>query len=280
MGNNISLSQSVLQNLLLLDKTSAAFDDVSAHVNARARVLGPVDDPVAFFAAQGYRNVVEDYGLVKSGLDKSLSVISEGLNAVEKGIDTINQMKALADSAKASSDDTERKSLSATFKELRLQLDKLLADATMGGVNLVKATPDNMTINLDPAGTNTYVLSGIDLSVGVIGLTDSTTNDWKKANDADVDTAMSEVKTALSKFRSASRTLGDHSKFLTTRVNFTKEKMSNHNQAATALTALTQAELAAALAQQNSLAVGQQAGAGVLAKIAENEKVLFSMLGR
>ena len=277
---NISLSQSVLQNLLLLDKTSAAFDNISAHVNARAKVLGPVDDPVAYFAAKGYQNVAEDFGLVKAGLDKSLNVITEGLNAVDKGIETINQMKALAESAKSSSDDTERKSLSATFKELRLQLDKMLGDASMGGVNLVKATPDNMTVNLNPDGTKTYVITGIDLSVAVIGLTDSTTNDWKKANDADVDTAMSEVKTALSKFRSASRTLGDHSKFLTTRVNFTKEKIANHSQAATALTAYTQAELAAALAQQNSLAVGQQAGAGVLAKIAENEKVLFSMLGR
>ena len=277
---NISLSQSVLQNLLLLDKTSAAFDNISAHVNARAKVLGPVDDPVAYFAAKGYQNVAEDFGLVKAGLEKSLNVITEGLNAVDKGIETINQMKALAESAKSSSDDTERKSLSATFKELRLQLDKLLGDASMGGVNLVKATPDNMTVNLNPDGTKTYVITGIDLSVAVIGLTDSTTNDWKKANDADVDTAMSEVKTALAKFRSASRTLGDHSKFLTTRVNFTKEKIANHSQAATALTAYTQAELAAALAQQNSLAVGQQAGAGVLAKIAENEKVLFSMLGR
>lgn len=280
MPNQVTISASVMQNLMLLDKTSGSFDLVSSHVNSRQKVMNPIDDPVAYYAATGYNHVAGDFGVIKDGIEKTLNVIKESVNTIDSAIEIVNQMKALADSAKASADDTERKSLSDSYKELRTQLTNLVGDATFGGINLVKASPDSMTVKLNAAGSNTYTVAGIGLDSTTAGITDTSTNDWKLANDADVDTALTNVKTALGKLRSASRTLGDHSKFLTTRVDFTSNKIANHKGAATALTALNQAELAGELAKQNSLMIGQQAGVSVLSKIAENEKVLFAMLGR
>lgn len=244
------------------------------------KVMSPIDDPVAYYAAQGYNQVASDYNAVKDGIEKTLSVLKESISAIDSAIEIVNQMKALADSAKASADDTQRKAYSDSYKELRTQLTNLVADATFGGINLVKLSPDTMTVKLNAAGTNTYTVAGIGLDSTTAGITDTSTNDWKVANDADVDTSLTNIKTALGKLRSASRTLGDHSKFLTSRVDFTNNKMANHKGAATALTAFNQAELAGELAKQNSLIIGQQAGVSVLAKIAENEKVLFAMLGR
>ncbi len=266
-------------NLQTLGNTSNEFDDVAAHISARMKVLGPADDAVSYFKAESYKNVASDLGLVKNDLSKGLATISSALGGIDAGIELLNQMKALANNALGSASATERASLATQFDAKVAELTKLVADATFDGTNLIKGTPDSLTVRLNETGTNTYTVTGVDLSsAGLTTPLAASANAW--VGNVDITASLTEIDAALSQYRTSAASLGDASSFMQTRLDFTENKINLHEAGASRLINMSQAEYTQALAEQNSAAASIQSGAGVLSKIKGNDDLIMALLGR
>lgn len=242
MASEITLASSSRSNLLALQKTSSLMDRTQERLSTGKKVNSAIDDALSFFTARGLNDRAADLATVKDGLSEGINVIKAATNGLTSIESTLKQMKAIAASAKSSSDSNTRAKLSSQFNELRSQIDNLAEDASYNGVNLIKSGADNMTVKFnEQTGTlaNELKVSGINstASSGTSGLnisavtTDSATG-WTNTSSGTggyVDTitsSINEITSALTTVRTTAQTLGINSSMLTIRKDFTSEMVN------------------------------------------------------
>ena len=141
---------------------------------------------------------------------------------------------------------TLRAAAETQFDSLRTQIDNLVNDATFLGVNLLKASPDNLTVTFNEDGTASLTVSGIAsdstaLSIGAVDSADSF------ATDAGIDTIVARLDTALTTLRTTQSTLGGNNALINTRFAFTENLINTLEDGAAKLINADLAEEAANL---------------------------------
>ena len=107
--------------------------------------------------------------------------------------------------------------LEADFEKVMAEMNKIYQDAGYKGVNLINGNDLTVTTN---ENSTTQVISSATLNVTGVGFTAATVS-WSTA--ANIDTSITEAKTALSTLRTTSSGFSADLGLLTTREDFTKE---------------------------------------------------------
>ncbi|TAL03994.1 MAG: flagellin [Rhodospirillaceae bacterium] len=243
MSSTINLDSATRANLLSLTNTQTLINRTQNRLATGLKVNSPLDDALAFFKARDLNARASDLSTIKSGIAGAISVITaatQGLSSIES---TLQQMKALANSAIASPESSTRASLASQFNELRSQVDNLAEDASFNGVNLLKngigafrPGADYLTVTFnertDPKGINQLVVSGLKstdfnsilaTSAKVTGVAGTTTV-WGQTGTAAIfaiNASISAIDSALTTVRNVSSTFGTNAALLNIREDFT-----------------------------------------------------------
>jgi flagellin-like hook-associated protein FlgL len=256
MAGDINLGSATRANLLSLQSTQTLIDRTQNRLATGLKVNSPLDDALAFFKARNLNARATDLSTIKDGISGAISVITaatQGLTSIES---TLQQMKALAQSAIASPESSTRASLASQFNELRSQVDNLAEDASFNGVNLLKNTAgafasgaDYLTVKFnertDPKAVNQLVVSGLKAadfnsilatSAKVSG-TAGTTTVWGQTGTAAIfainesiaaiDSALTTVRNVSSQFGTNAALLGIRQDFTTNLINTLKAGASD-----------------------------------------------------
>jgi flagellin-like hook-associated protein FlgL len=241
--SGINLGSATRANLLSLQNTQSLIDRTQNRLATGLKVNSPLDDALAFFKARNLNARASDLTTIKDGIAGAISVITaatQGLTSMES---TLQQMKALAQSAIASPESSTRASLASQFNELRSQVDHLAIDASFNGVNLLKHGPgvfqlgaDYLSVKFnertDPKAVNQLVVSGLksdDLqqilaSSAQAHGTAGVTTVWGQTGTAAIfaiNASISAIDSALTTVRNVSSQFGTNAALLGIRQDFT-----------------------------------------------------------
>jgi len=274
-ADKVSLSQAVRGNLLSLQRTANTIDQTQTRLSTGLKVNSALDDASAFFTARALDNRAADLGSLKSGIDLAISTIQAAIDGIDAITDLVQQAKGLASNAKATGDTNERSTLAVQFNELLSQIDALANDSTFNGINLLKATPDNLEVAFNEDNTSNLTITGLDATTASTGI-----NIANAANNfglsANIDTALTAISKALTTLRGNASTLGSNSTVLKTRLNFTQDLV---NTLESGSGKLTLADLNEESANLLALQTRQQLGLNSLALAAQSERAILSLFG-
>lgn len=272
---DITLSSAVRSNLLTLQRTQLFIDSTQTKLSTGLRVNSALDDAAAFFASRSLSSRSSDLNTLKADIDQGISALEAAINGIEAITDLIEQAKGLAITAKATSDTTERSSLGVQFDALLAQIDSITADSSFAGTNLLKGTPDNLTVNFNEDGSSALTIAGIDSTTAATGLNIATAGNNFVGN-TDIDAAITAVNTALTTLRTSASTLGSNASVLQTRLTFTADLANTLEGGAGKL---TQADLNLESANLLALQTRQQLGINSLALASQSERSILALFG-
>lgn len=111
-----------------------------------------------------------------------------------------------------------RKNLAAQFDSIRTEIDQLIGDASVGGVNLLKG--DNIKLSLNETGTSTHEITGTSLSAAGLGIA-AATGDFQ-TNGA-IEDALDDLDAASKSLEAQAASLGGSSAIIEARVDFNRQ---------------------------------------------------------
>ncbi len=116
--DNITLTSGMRQNLFSLQKTAKSMDLTTSRLATGKKVNSALDDPIAFFAAQGHTQRAGDLAIRKDEMSEAIQTIKAADNGINAVLDLIASAKSLAQSALAESDGATRVDLSLQYDEI------------------------------------------------------------------------------------------------------------------------------------------------------------------
>jgi len=232
MSTGISLTSGMRSTLYSLQMSSSLLNRTQNRLSTGKKVNSALDDPISFFAAQAHSQRANDLSALKDQMGEGIQTIKAADAGIKAITDLVASAKSLAQSAQASSDDTERASLMAQFNDLLDQIDFLSEDSGYKGTNLLAG--DTLTVDFDEDATSSISVVGFDATVaGDLAITAGT--DWS-VGSAEIDTAIGELDAARSVLRTNSQTLSNQLSTITIRDDYTANMINTLNDGADKLT--------------------------------------------
>lgn len=274
MSDNISLNASVRAILVGLQKSTETMDTVQNRLATGKKVSSALDNPSAYFTAQSLYNRSSDLSSVKDGITNAINTVKSATDALTGIEKVLVQMKGLGDQAKAATTVADRATYASQYDALRTELDNLTKDASYNGINLLKATPDSLTVTFNEDASNTMAISGV--ASDSAGLSVTAANSWNNATLAtgttNIQGDIDKITAALTTVRSTAATLGSNASMLKIRSDFTTNLINTLKSGGDSLTnADLNEESANLLALQTrqqlaitSLTMANQSAQGVL----------------
>jgi flagellin-like hook-associated protein FlgL len=273
MAQQVNLSAATRTNLLALQNTTKLIGRTQERLSTGLKVNNALDDASAFFQSRSLTNRATDLSAIKDAVDQGVQTLKAALNGIEQATKIVEQIKGLAESAKTALTAAERSALGNQAERLAAQLNNLLNDSSYNGVNLIKATPDNLQVNFNEDSTVELTITGINLSAAQLGANISTvTNNWGTVGDVGAD--IDEFTSALGQLRTAASTLGSQNTLLQTRLDFTKTLVDTLREGSDKLVAADINEEGANLL---ALQTRQQLGVNSLSLAAQSEQAVLSL---
>jgi flagellin len=99
--DNITLTSGMRQNLFSLQRTAKSMDLTQNRLSSGKKVNSALDDPIAFFAAQGHTQRSSDLAIRKDEMSEAIQTIKAADNGISAVLDLIASAKSLAQSALA-----------------------------------------------------------------------------------------------------------------------------------------------------------------------------------
>jgi len=213
----------------IVNQNGDTFEDIRDKIEAISGLTATVSDgnPLVITAADG-QDIVITNNVNDLATDLGLATSTNGSLAT-------NTLRAAAETQ---------------FDSLRTQIDNLVNDTTFLGVNLLKASPDSLTVTFNEDGTAKLTVSGIasDSTALAISAVDSADS---FATDAGIDTIVAQLDAALTTLRTTQSTLGGNNALLNIRLTFTENLITTlENGAAKLINADLNEEAANLLALQ------------------------------
>ncbi|MBN8533101.1 MAG: hypothetical protein J0L51_03330 [Rhizobiales bacterium] len=145
------------------------------------------------------------------------------------------------------SNNQTRKDLAAQFDALRTQIDQLAADSGYNGTNLL----DNgsLKVQFNEGNSASVTISGVKYNSAGLGVS-AATNNWQ--SDKDINDALSNLTTGLSRLRSQASTFGSNLSVVQARQDFTKSMIDTLETGSDMLVLADQNEEAAKLVTLNT----------------------------
>lgn len=213
------------QNLFQLQSTTTLMEATQSRLATGLRVNTALDDPVAFFAAQGHTQRATDLAGRKDEMGEAVGLVNAANNGIEAISDLIAAAKSLAQSAQSSTTTTEQASLQTQFNVMLDNITTLATDSSYKGTNLLGGTGESSVVTFDAAGSQTLTLTGFDAEVNT-GLSVADGANWAVASSTNVATVISNLDSAITELRTESKKMANNLSIITTRQSFT-DKMIN-----------------------------------------------------
>lgn len=232
---SITLTAGMRSNLFQLQNTTALMGKTQTRLATGSKVNTALDDPVAFFAAQGHRQRAGDLNTRKDAMGEAVALVNAANNGIEAITDLIQSAKSLAQSAQSSTTTTEQASLQTQFNIMLDNISTLATDSSYKGTNLLGGTGENLVVTFDAAGSQTLTLTGFDAEINT-GLSVTDGADWAVASSSNVATVISNLDSAITELRTESKTMANNLSIITTRQSFTDKMVNTLNDGAANLT--------------------------------------------
>jgi len=160
-------------------------DALSSGLSISHRLSSSVDEPVSYYQTRRLMNSMSDISSWSNVLDQAQSVV----NAADRGINNVqsrlSQAQSVAQQALSTDDASSRKKYAEQFDSILKQIDKVVADSSYGGANLLQQS--SYTVQASSVKTT---LRGADLSSSGMGVS-AAGNDW--ASDSDIIASLTAV---------------------------------------------------------------------------------------
>ena len=274
MANDVTLTAAVRSNLLSLQNTSDLIARTQNRLSTGLRIASPLDDGRAFFEAKALNDRAADIAEKKDGIDQAINSVKVTLDAVESIDNLVKQMKGLATGAKSATG-SELTAIVAQYNELRAQVDALANDASYQGINLVNSTANSLTVEFSTSTASVLVIQGVNIkATSGLSITSAGTGAASFSTIGNIDSAITELDTAISTLRGHAQALGSRVALLQTRLDFTDSYVNNLEEGAGKLTLADINEEGANLV---ALQTRQQLGISALAFAGQAEQAVLQL---
>ena len=242
MVDKVALGASMRSNLMSLQKTNSLLDISQLRLSTGRKVNSALDDPRAFFTAQGLTNRSADLSRLLDGMGQSIQTVK----AADTGVTAMTRLMEQADSivtqAKdhlnggGANTDAEIAAFEKDFDALMVQMEAVLEDANYRGINLL--TSDKLITQFNEDNSNTFEIAGASFGTGTeLGITWATaTDDWAAADLTSFESRATEIADSLTKLRNYSASLSNGLSIIQTREDFTKSLIAQLEEGADKLT--------------------------------------------
>ncbi len=277
MADKVTLSASARSNLLSLQRTADLVGRTQERLATGLKVNSALDDAQAFFQARALTNRAEDLGNVKDAIDQSISTVKATVQALEAIQRIVEQMRGIAQAAKAEPTDTQgainRSNFAFQLRELGTQINNLVNDASYQGLNLIASAPSNLEVNFNESAGAELTVSGRTLTAIALSI-DNTTDNF--ATNGSVNADLNRLDNALGTLRTEAARFGSNNTLLTTRLDFTEELVNTLDEGGGKLTL---ADLNEESANLLALQTRQQLAINSLGLAAQSEQAVLSLFG-
>ena len=256
--STISLTAGARANLLSLQQTASLLNTTQNRLSTGKKVASALDGATAYFASVGFLNRASDLSNIKDGLSNALQTVKAASGAIDSITKIIQQAQGLTTSALQTTDSDTRSGLAVQFNDLLVQVNSLVNDATFNGTNLIGQTSISMVVYFNETNTSKLTITNTNLSINTAGGLSVAVASAGFVSDSNINTAVSQLTTALTKLRTASSSFGNNTTVITTRQDFTSNLISTLQTASDSLTLADTNEEGAnlqALQARNSLGI-------------------------
>ena len=215
--NSVNTNQGAMIALQNLNTTNKELGVVQNRINTGQKISSAKDNGAIWAIAQNQRAESASLNSVVSSLQRGQSVADVAMSAGTAISDILVQMKEKVLAATEAGLSTASKpALSDEYKSLRDQIDTIANNATFDGVNLISSTSVNSSsikaiANAD--ATATIDIDHVDLSKSNAKIAATLTSLTGTVNSADVkevEDAIQDVSSALSKLGTGAKALDTH----------------------------------------------------------------------
>ncbi len=256
--SQVSLSSGSRTNLYALQQTNTLLNITQARLATGKKVASSADGATAYFASVGFLNRANDLTNIKDGLSNSLATVKAASTAIDSITALVQQAQGLTTSALQTTDVTTRSGLAVQFNDLLVQVNSLVNDATFNGTNLIGQVGVSLVVYFNESNTSKLTITNTNLSINTGGGLSVAVAANGFVSDTDINTAVSQLSTALTKLRVTSSSFGNNTTVITTRQDFTTNLITNLQDASDSLTLADTNEEGAnllALQARNSLGI-------------------------
>jgi flagellin len=271
--NYSAASSSAIRALQSVNRDLAATQN---RISTGYKVNSAADNATIWSAASSLRSDVKAYDAAKSSMDFAKGLYSSSAASASAVSDLVTQIKTVLTTGLASaSGSTARTNAQSQLSDLQAQLKAIVADAGVGGVNLITggATPSILSGFSSSAATTSATVSTVNLNattIGKLSYVDATNyGDDAAAADATlltltidgVETA-AQVSTALTNITTVAKNASDYASTLAnaaTRIQSNQDYLSKiADIKKSALSSLVDADMEEESAKLSALQVKQQ----------------------
>jgi len=275
--NSVNTNVNAMQALTNLASSQMDPATTQTRINTGLKVASAKDNGAIWAIAQNQRATSGSLDAVKESLQRGSSTVDVALSAGQSVSDLLLQMKQKSLAASdVTLDNNSRVALNDDFKSLRDQIQKAVDNAVFNGANMIKSTASSATTVMALAnadGTQQITVQAQDLSLGgaaMGGITATAsigTQTMATAMIATVNTAITQVSSALSKLGTGSKALQSHLSFVSKLQDTIDAGVGN----------LVDADLAKESAKLQALQTKQQLGVQALSIANQSSSILLGL---
>ena len=220
--NSVNTNVGALVALQNLNTTSQQLAITQSRINTGLKVASAKDNGAIWAIAQNQRAASGSLNAVKDSLQRGSSTVDVALAAGETISDLLLQMKEKTLAASDGTLDTNsRVALNEDFKSLRDQIGKAVNNADFNGANMIKSGGTTIMALANSDGSQLITVTAQDLSLGgggaLSGIASTAsigTQTLASSMISLVDTAITQVSSALSSLGTGSKSLQSHLTFV------------------------------------------------------------------
>ena len=220
--NSVNTNVGAMVALQNLNATNTELATTQTRINTGLKVASAKDNGAIWAIAQNQRATSQSLNAVKDSLQRGSSTVDVAVAAGETVSDLLLQMKQKALAASDTTLDTNsRVALNDDFKSLRDQITKAVNNADFNGTNMLKNAGSTIMALANADGTQLITVAAQDLSLGGSGALSGIaaaasigTQTLANSMIALVNTAITQVSSALSQLGTGSKSIQSHLNFV------------------------------------------------------------------
>ncbi|HXA38723.1 MAG TPA: flagellin [Phenylobacterium sp.] len=277
MSFSVNTNAGAMVALQNLNSTQAQLMTTQNRINTGLKISSAKDNAAIWAIAQNQRATSSSLNSVISSLQRGQSTVDVAMSAGTSVSDLLTQMKAKAlASADTTLDTNSRAALNTEFQSLRDQISKVVTNAVFNGGNMLLGGGTGTTVKAiaNADATSVITVNAQDLSLGGANLTANigTTASIGTVTTATnmigyLNTAISNVSSALGKLGTGSTALSSHMTFIQNLQNTIDTGIGN----------LVDADLAKESANLQALQTKQQLGIQALSIANQSSSILLGL---
>lgn len=227
------------------------------------------ESPGAYAAAISYSSDAADRTAVQPGLSLASGSLNMGVSALSNVNNALQAMRGMAQNALSNPSPTVRADMQTQFNTLLGQVNNLVANAGVNGINLVSSSPSSVTLCTGAQGGGTLTVNGKASDATSLGLTQA---NWSsssiQASIGAVDNAINTVQGTMAGFGAPMSAVNSTSDYNASTI------LANQATADT----LTQDDLPQEVATLASLRTGQEASIAALKAYVGTQRATLALL--